>query len=371
MAISHRMGCPPAAGFSYPAETTRHVATILGFPSKWSLPPKHYKNACQEIIQLALTISEFEPVRLYTSPDDVSMAEGMLNTSQRGQFDISIIPFATNHLWVRDTAPVYVYKRMDKRRYAIDFNFNEWGASLMNNEGASNAERWPIMDNRILEQNSTFAARIIRNDSALIGAKSNLCLEGGALVCDGDGTLIISESSVVGDDRNGRLSKTDIEDELKRELGVTKVIWFPGHKGLDLTDVHADAEVQFIKPGVLVLSKPHVSAPKQWFEVYEMLREVLSQESDAKGRQFEIHIIEEPSSTVTGNAPREDPATNYVNFYFVNGGVILPRFGDADADKKALDIMQKLCPDHVVKQVYVNALPLCGGVIHCATQPVY
>jgi hypothetical protein len=36
-----------------------------------------------------------------------------------------------------------------------------------------------------------------------------------------------------------------------------------------ITDVHADAEVIFIQPGVVVLSRPHPSVPKPWQEVYE------------------------------------------------------------------------------------------------------
>jgi len=66
----------------------------------------------------------------------------------------------------------------------------------------------------------------------------------------------------------------------------------------------------------------------------------------------------------------EDPQASYMNFYFVNGGLIIPGFGDPDRDGQALNKLQSLMPDRKVGQVYINALPLCGGGIHCVTQQI-
>lgn len=356
----------------YPAETALHIATILGFPSKCSLPSSHHRVACGEIIELAAAVSHFEPVRLYTRPEDIPLAQSMLSNTTRGPYEVDIIPFATNHLWVRDTGPVYVQgttASSERQRVAIHFGFNEWGGKVA-------AEGWPQMTADQIEENHTFAKRVTDSDSdssSLISITSKVCLEGGALVSDGDGTLIVSESSIIGDERNRGLLKEEIEDELRRLLGVEKIIWFPGFRDLDVTDVHADAEVQFVRPGVIVISRPHASAQKEWHEVYQQVMDVLRGELDARGRQFEVHAIDEPDTKLILNSAsghEEDPATNYVNFYYVNGGVILPKFGDQEMDRRAMETMQKLHPDRVVKQVHVNALPLTGGVIHCATQPV-
>jgi agmatine/peptidylarginine deiminase len=153
-------------------------------------------------------------------------------------------------------------------------------------------------------------------------------------------------------------------------LGLEKIIWFPGHKGLDVTDVHADAEATFVRPGVVVLSRPHHSVPRAWKKVYKEIRDILRDATDAKGRSFEIHVVDEPDPKVFGDFMYDEPATNYVNCHFVNGGLILPQFGDPLRDKEALTLFQRLCPDRVVQPVRVFGLPLAGGVIHCATQPV-
>lgn len=371
-----------AGKYLYPGETSRHAATILGFPSKFSIAPAYYESACTDIANLASAISAFEQVRLYTRPEDVPKAKAMVTQAipeyLGDSSGISIIPFLTNHLWVRDTGPVYVRGSDDgarQRRFAINFRFSEWGRrdQIGDHDRASDGLDWPVMAQEQLEENASFARRVIESDgspSQVTLVESKVCLEGGALVVDGEGTLLATESSILNENRNPGLSRSAIESELRHLLGVEKIIWFPGRKDLDVTDVHVDAEVNFVRPGVVVLSRPHPSVPKPWLEVFEEIREILDQSVDAKGRRFEIHIVDEPDPKALGDLSYDEPATNYVNFYFVNGGLIIPQFGDQQRDREALELFQKLCPDRVVRPVLVNGLPLAGGVIHCATQPV-
>ncbi|KAJ5856584.1 uncharacterized protein N7529_010528 [Penicillium soppii] len=371
-----------AGKYLYPRETSRHAATILGFPSKVSIAPAYYESACTDIANLAAAISAHEPVRLYTRPEDVLKANSMVGqavTKYPGDSsNVSVIPFLTNHLWVRDTGPVYVHgvdEYARKQRFAINFRFSEWGRKddIGDHDRAADGLEWPVMESEQLQENTTFAQRVIESDvspSPVTTVESKLCLEGGALVVDGEGTLLATESSILNENRNPNLSRAEIEDELRRVLGVEKIIWFPGKKDLDVTDVHADAEVNFIRPGVIVLSRPHSSAPQEWITVYKQIREILEQSVDAKGRHFEIHTVNEPNPRCLGELFYEEPATNYVNFYFVNGGLILPQFGDSQRDQEALDLFERLCPDRVVRPVHVTGLPLAGGVIHCATQPI-
>lgn len=371
-----------AESYNHPGETERHASTLLSFPSKQSIASSYYEMACSDIANLASAISAFEPVHLFTRPEDVAKATAKLNQAAKkypGKItDVHIIPFPTNHLWVRDTGPVYVYGLNEdgqRQLFAINFRFNEWGRGekIGEHERAADGLDWPVMTTAQLQENASFARRVIEHELFIPRAtlvESNICLEGGALALDGEGTLLATESSILNENRNPGLSRSQIEMELCRLLGVHKIIWFPGRKNLDVTDVHVDAEVNFIRPGVVALSCPHQSAPQAWHEVSEEIKEILSKSTDANGRSFEIHTINEPDPSIFGELAYDEPATNYVNFYFVNGALIVPQFGDERSDNEAVEIFKRLCPTHEVRPVHVAGLALAGGVIHCATQPV-
>ena len=61
------------------------------------------------------------------------------------------------------------------------------------------------------------------------------------------------------------------------------------------------------------------------------------------------------------------PAT-YMNFYFVNGALLVPTFGHARRDAKALDNPAELLPRRRVVGVDCRALIWGLGAIHCLTQ---
>ncbi|KGO44540.1 Peptidyl-arginine deiminase, Porphyromonas-type [Penicillium expansum] len=362
--------------YIFPAESEPHEATIMGVPSRCSLPPDQYDAVCNELAQLAGAITEFEPVRLYVRPEEIQLAESLARTFVKDASRISIIPCPINHCWVRDTGPVYVRDTtgaFPNRRFAINFQFNEWGGKKPEDDGVCWGQRWPLMDDKALQENTDFARWVIEHDrepSPVTQIETLIRAEGGGLVTDGEGTLLITESSVVCDMRNPGVSKAEIETELKRVLGIEKVIWFPGRRNVDITDVHMDAEARFVRPGVIAYSKPHAIAIDLWKELSTEIREILDRETDAKGRRLQIHTIEEPDPRGLVKSEHEELAASYVNFYFVNGGLIIPKFGDGERDQKALEMFQALLPERVIRQVYANAIPLTGGVLHCVTQQV-
>lgn len=390
----------PTKQYTFLAETTPHLATILGFPSRCSTFPSLHSKTCSEIIDLACTIAAFEPVRLHVRPEDKTKAQSLIakrlaDTSRPFQeSNVKLITAPTNHCWVRDTGPVYVRSTTNPdQRYAIDFRFCEWGNKtdeLLYNSSADKeaalAEEanmdpadWPIMDAERREENTLFARRALALEneeqchSPVIRVQSGVRLEGGGIEMDGEGTFMAAESSVLVPSRNEGLSREKVEAELARLLGVTKFIWIPGREGLDITDCHIDAEARFIAPGVVVVCKPHAKCEPVYWDIYREAREVLDNATDAQGRKLQVYDIEEPDpDLVKGDVPGEEaaPAASYVNFYFVNGGLVIPAFGDAEADQNALEILKDLVPGREVRQVAVNALPRTGGVLHCTTQQV-
>ena len=366
--------------FFFPPEWYPHEATILGFPSVVSVPVHYYEASCREIVDLATGIAHFEPVRLYTRPEDNPLAEKYVHDRVPVYLQprVSIIPIAINHCWVRDTGPVYVHDatgKYGKQRFAISFEFNEWGNKRPWDESNGNdyGLRWPQPSPIDMQENTEFARRVIESDvspSPVRRVVSKIKAEGGAFVVDGDGTLIVSESCMIDEPRNPGMTKADIEEELRRVLGVEKIIWCPGRKNMDITDAHLDAEVRFIRPGVVLWSRHHPESDQGWMDISHEVLNILKKETDAKGRKLRIIPIDEVNGDLVPHAPNEEVVGSYINFYFCNGGVVIPKYGVEPADSRALADIQAAMPDREVRQVYLNAIPITGGVIHCTTQQV-
>ena len=193
---------------------------------------------------------------------------------------------------------------------------------------------------------------------------SSLVMEGGGLLTDGQGTLIVTESNVLNTNRNPGWTKDEATREFCRVLGVTKVIWVPGDPFDNATDGHIDLIASFARPGVLVVGNAGDGRDPR-SEVMRENRRVLAMETDARGRRFDILDIPELGQDEARGGDLFCRA--YVNYYIANGGVIIPSYG-SPRDAQAAAIIAKAHPDRRVIQVPVGAIPFGGGGIHCITQ---
>jgi agmatine deiminase len=185
---------------------------------------------------------------------------------------------------------------------------------------------------------------------------------------DGHGTLLVTESSLVNPNRNPGLSRDEIENSLKRLLGVDQVIWFKGVKGHDITDHHVDSLARFGENDLVLLSRPwDGGGPDVWTRAYHQARRVLENATGARNRRFEILDLPEADPARLGRRG-DDFLGSYVNYYIANGAVLVPRFGDRTADQRAASVIGDLYPDREVVQLDIPAIAEGGGGIHCATQ---
>jgi agmatine deiminase len=337
--------------FHMPAEEAPHARTLMAWPSLYSVDDKAdaLKGSRQEVAAIANAISRFEPVTLYAPKDDVCDAIESVNAN------VTVTALNVDNLWMRDTGPVYVVSASGELA-GVEFNFNDWGEK----DYPDRSVDWSTA-HRIMKKDRT---REIETD---------ICIEGGAIEVDGEGTLMATESSIINDNRNPGMSKTDIEAELTRTLGIKKFIWFKGVKGKDITDDHVDGLARFVSPGVVLLSRPAAGTPEDWLETYNDAKRVLRTSTDAQGRHFEIHEIEEAAEMDFPEQDSDDedaPALNYVNYLVVNGSVIIPRFGDKRTDAAARGTIERFFPDREVVQVDLRWIAAGGGGIHCSTQQV-
>ena len=77
---------------------------------------------------------------------------------------------------------------------------------------------------------------------------------------------------MLNSNRNPGVSKAECEEELKRLLGLEKIIWLPGIAGKDITDGHTDFYARFTHPGTVVtgLRRPLITrSPDVIWTYYE------------------------------------------------------------------------------------------------------
>ncbi|MEV0253647.1 agmatine deiminase family protein [Streptomyces sp. NPDC050732] len=322
------------------AEWESHARTFMAWPALRSVWGDDLPAVREDIARVARAVAEYEHVVMLAGPGRVAAARKACGSG------VEVVPLAVDDLWARDTVPVFVED--GGKVTGVDLNFNGWGD----------------------KQEHTRDARVGRTLLAEYGIprrKAPLVAEGGSLETDGEGTLLVTESSVVNGNRNPGKSRDRIEAELKRTLGIEKAVWLAGVRGQDITDAHVDSLVRFTAPGVVLLDRAHPDTPADvWSRAADQAKGVLSGATDAKGRRFEVVGLPQPDlARITGGG--DDFVSTYINFYVANGAVFMPRFGDRRADSRARSILREHFPGRDVVPVRIDTIASGGGGIHCAT----
>ncbi|HWE11682.1 MAG TPA: agmatine deiminase family protein [Solirubrobacteraceae bacterium] len=318
-----------------PAEWELHERTLMGWPCRLELWGAAIDQACAEYAAVANAIAAFEPVTMIANPGaDVAAARSACTAA------VETVELALDDSWLRDCGPIYVYDD-DGTRVAVHFRFNAWG------------EKFPPWDR------DAAVGRLIAEELGDPVVAAEMVLEGGSILTDGDGTLLTTEQCLLHPNRNPSLSREEIEAELRRLLGVERIVWLG--KGLVEdrdTDGHVDLIAAFTAPDAVLLQTVHDANPNV----------ENCQENRRRLVAAGVQVTELPFLAYAEVAG-EQIAASYLNFYICNGGVIVPVAG-AETDADALAIIARAYPDHEVVAVPGLVLAYGGGGPHCITQQV-
>lgn len=324
-----------------PDESGPHERTWMAFGASQKIWGKKLLPEVQRnLASIALAIAEYEPVSMLVRQSDLPIAQRLMGD----KIDLIVCPH--DDLWMRDSGPVFVVTKGGGKA-AIDFNFNGWGGKQ---QFGNDAE----------------LAGFVAQSSKVQSIQSSLVLEGGGIEVDGQGTAIITASCVLNQNRNPGVTKDQCELELKRLLGLKKIIWLPGIQGKDITDGHTDFYARFVSPGVVLAC--YDSDPKSFdHAVTKRHLKILHKSTDAEGRKLKVVVMEAPLQ-IRAQFANDDFAAGYINFYVCNGAVIAPEFGDPKADAAAKRALQSVYPDRDIVQLNIDGVAAGGGGIHCTTQ---
>jgi len=255
---------------------------------------------------------------------------------------------ATNECWARDHGPAFVVRTRRGRTDAaiVDWRFNAWGG------------KYPPYDA------DDAVPTKIAEELGLPIFSPDVVMEGGAVDLNGAGTVMTTTSCLLNRNRNPDLSKRDVEAYLKAYYGQQHVVWLGRGIEGDDTDGHIDDLARFVDERTIVIGMEDDPRDPNYEALHDNRRR-LARARDQDGRPFEV--VELPMPRPVIYRKQRLPAT-YMNFYFVNRGLLVPIFGDARRDERALTVFRRLLPKRTVIGVNCRAIVWGLGAIHCLTQ---
>jgi len=315
-------------------EWAPHEAVWIGFPSDPELWLGDLKAAEREVAAFAEALhagGKGEKVRLVAAHD------GAAETARRlAPFaEVLVEPFGD--IWLRDTGPIIL--GVGAQRRAIGFEFNGWGGKYE------------------LPGDEDIGERLARR-AGLPFSKSDWILEGGAIDGDGSGTIVTTEQCLLNPNRN-TLTREETEERLRRDLGISRVVWLGSGLLNDHTDGHVDNVARFVAPGRVAIPTAASDDPNE--AVYaEAARRLADAGLDVATLPSPGRIIGEDGDVI--------PAS-YMNFYIGNVVVVVPQYG-APNDEAAVDAVQALFPDRRAIGLRADHILTGGGSFHCISQQV-
>jgi agmatine deiminase len=316
-----------------PREGDPHTCTWMAWPTGG-----YTAGADDTWAAVAHAVAGFEPVRMVVDPARRDAARDLLGS------DVELLESPLDDAWMRDMGPTFVTD--GDRLGAVDWVFNGWGAQAW----ASWAKD----------------ARIARQVAEWAGAElvaSELVNEGGGIHTDGRGLVLATRTVQLGEGRNPELSREQVEAELARTLGATRVVWLERGLTRDYDEFgtrgHVDIVATLPSPGVLLLH--HQPDPRH--PDHEVTA-ALARDLGAQLPDHEIRLLPAPYALEDEEGPVDH---SYVNHLVCNGGVVAGTFGDA-RDEEALELLRQAYPGREVVGIDARPLFARGGGIHCITQ---
>lgn len=331
-----------AGTFRAPVEDVRHTRTWMAWPDRTAIWGRDLSGVQANVALIARTIAKYEPVIMCANSAGAAKAREMCGSSVTV---IDSIP--VDDCWMRDTGPVF---RTDGAGGldAVGLSFNGWG-------------------DKQAHARDTLVAERIASYVDVPFTRADFVGEGGAIEQDGAGTLMATRSSLVNKNRNPGMSESQLGTAMCDAYGASKVIWFDGVYGQDITDDHVDATSRFLGSGKALVQMPLASDNDAYAKDARQQYQILSTSETADGGAMTVAKLQGADYNKIRSTNKNFLAA-YANYYVCNGAVISAHFGDKAADEAAKATLARLYPDRVIEQLNIDSLGTGGGGIHCVTQ---
>ena len=328
----------------FPAEWHKQRAILMAFPHE-NTDWKHYlTEALTPFIRIAQAIAYSQPVYILCK-NRKEIASLFCSTR-----NMSFIEIPTNDTWVRDYGYISIIEKGEVK--LLDFKFNGWGGKFE-----------ATLDNMV---NRTIHKKGYLGTTPL-EIIDNFVLEGGSIDSDGEGTILTTTRCLCNPNRNGGLSKKEVEDRLKEYLGVKRVLWLDyGYLAGDDTDGHIDMIARFVSKDTIFYIECLDKNDEHYIEL-KMMKEELKKFRTFDNKPYNLVPLPMPTARFDKQNNRL-PAT-YANFLITNKALIYPTYSVKE-DRIIHKIFTKFFPEKEIIPVECGRLIIQGGSLHCSTMQI-
>ena len=338
--------------FRMPAEWEVQKSVWIAWPYNKDDWPGLYQFIPKVILEIITKISKHQRINLIINENAQNIKKFIKSNKIK---NINFYKIKTDRIWLRDSGPIFLINKKNKKKIILNFRFNGW-SKYKNFKN----------DNKINDYISKFINLekinpIIKKNNI----KKEIVMEGGAFDVNGSGSIILTEECLLSkiQERNKYFNKKDYEKLFNEYLNIKNFIWLK--KGIvgDDTHGHVDDITRFVSKNTIMTAVETNKNDRNYKNLNENLN-ILKKSKNEEGKKFKIIKVPMPSAIYIEN--QRVPAS-YMNFYICNKKVILPIF-KVKEDKFVIKIFKDYFKNKKIETVDCSKLIWGFGAVHCLTQ---
>lgn len=334
-----------ATAWRLPAEWEPQAAILIAWPHAGTDWADQLAQVESTYLGLLTAITRFESALIIVA--DTALEASVRALLPGTGIDGNRVRFVVadyDDTWLRDSGPITLVAA-DRFRLS-DFRFTGWG-------GKFSASR----DDRLV--GALFERGLFRNAEL---CALNFALEGGAIDCDGAGTLLTTFRCL--QQRHPTLDRSALQQALAGFFAADRVLILEsGELQGDDTDAHIDTLARFAAVDAIVFQACDLVGDSHFASLAAMRAELATLRTKA-GAPYRLHAL--PWAQPIHAADGRRLAASYANFLIVNDAVLMPTYDDP-ADVTAATVLAAAFPGRQIVPVPARALIEQNGSLHCLT----
>lgn len=331
-----------------PAEWEPQSAVLIAWPHADTDWADRLGEVEETYIALVAAITRFQAVLICVADEDLqAYARARLASARVDMSRVRFVEIDYDDTWLRDSGPITLVPAAQGQGMVrlLDFRFTGWGGKFD-----------AVLDDRLVEGLHE-AGTFLNSDRQRI----DFALEGGAIDCDGAGTLLTTWTCL--HERHRAADREELSTHLADWLRQDRVLWLDhGYLEGDDTDAHVDTLARFAAQDAIVYQACDDPTDSHHGELQAMAAELAALRT-RDGRPYRLFPLPWAQPVVDGGRRL---AASYANFLIINGAVLMPAYDDP-ADTLAGAVLAAAFPGREIVPVPCRSLIWQNGSLHCIT----